>query len=438
MKRYQILTLFAVAAIMVLCYSACEEEEKNAASLEINTIDVFLDVHGLNENEEPATLNVTTTATWSAHCATWITISPSAGAIGATQVVVTAGSTDEERTGYITFRSGNQQKVITVSQVPYEAVETELAVTPATISVLSDGLLSDGVTPAIAITSNKAWTLSGYPEWIIPSDIAGAIGTSTVTLDIAAYTVIDNDRTATLTVNAGVRSQTVLLTQAKQPILDDGKSVGYIYFEDDFAWATGGSDDIATYVVGSARNIYTYAGAPGSAAGDLLKIFNDHGYTDPFPDGQVIYFLSDYLKFSKTAVHGGLKRGIPNITPDTKTNVKLSVDQVTYKSDPGGNPTAGNYDPNGKAGITTFALIVELDGPGSVGVDDGATKSGVLHDMYEAPGTPWAWETVNIVLYGVTSETKVTIKTDQVNTAAMLCRYYLDNLKFEKHSVAMP
>jgi hypothetical protein len=626
MKKNKTLVFYAIVAIMAFCLGACEEEEKNTTSLDVSATDLFLDVHGLNEREEPAILNITATDVWSAHCAAWITLTPSTGAIGATQVVVTAGSTDEERTGYITFRSGNQQKVITVNQVPYEAVETELVVTPETISVLSDGLLHDGAIPAIAITSNKTWTLSGYPEWVIPGDIAGNAGTSTVTFNVAAYTATDEDRSATLTVAAGVRSQVVVLTQRKKPslsvtpatvevlysgllasdgnvpviaitanetwtlgsnaewvtpssttgspgagipvaltiaqynstiedrsatvtvtlahlsetvvitqakkvptlssstvtlnydglladgstpvfnvtstspwmasttdawihltthsgpegatpgsftvdqntaavtrygaialtnddgrsatvtvvqTLDDGKNIGYVYFEDDFAWATGGSDDIGTYKVGTANNIYTSAAAPGSAAGDLLKIFNEHGYTDPcYVSGQndtrVIYFTSDYLKFGKTAYHGGLTHGIPDIETGRKTNVKLSVDQVTYKSDPNGNPTAGNYDPNGKANITTFALIVVLEGPGSVGIDDGTTKSGVLHDMYETPGTPWAWETVDIVLYGVTSETKVTIKTDQVNTAAMLCRYYLDNLKFEKHSVVTP
>jgi hypothetical protein len=620
-KKLWLLTALAAALGTV----ACEEEEKNTASLEINATNVFLDVHGLNENEEPAILYITATATWSAHCASWITITPSAGAIGTTQIVVTAGSTDEERSGYITFRSGNQQKVIAVSQVPYESVETELAVTPETISVLYDGLLNDGAAPAIAITSNKTWTLSGYPEWITPAEVAGNTGTSTVTFNVAASTMTTEDRAATLTVNAGVQSKTVVLTQRKHPALsvtpatvevlyngflasggsapvievtgnetwtlssnaswvtpssvtgnpgagipvtlavdqynnmtvdrsatvtvtladlsetvvitqakmeptlssstvilnydglladgsspafnitstsawtattadtwihlttafgpsgvtstpftvdpnttadtrygtialtnddglsatvavtqtlDDGENIGYVYFEDDFAWATGGSDDITNGTVGTANNIYTSAAAPGSAAGDLLKIFNDHGYTDPCyttgaNDTRVIYFMSDYLKFGKTAYHGGLTHGIPNIKSNTKTNVKLSVDKVTYKSNPTQTNT-GNYDPNDKAGITTFALIVVLEGPGSVGVNDGVTKSGELSDMYKAYGTPWAWETADIVLYGVTSETKVTIKPDKLNTPAMLCRYYLDNLKFEKHSTVTP
>jgi hypothetical protein len=230
------------------------------------------------------------------------------------------------------------------------------------------------------------------------------------------------------------------ITDDGKPLFpDDGKPVGHTYFEDDFAWATGGGDDISTNTVGDARNIYTWA-PPGGAAGDLLKLFNEHGYTDPCftgpADTRVIYFMSDYLKFSKTSFHGGLTHGIP-IDPDTRTNVKLSVDKVTYKSNPTGSNT-GNYDPNEKAGITTFALIVVIEGPGSVGVDDGTTKSNVLADMFKAYGTQWAWETANIVLYGVTAETKVTIKTDQNNTSAMLCRYYLDNLKFEKHSVVTP
>jgi hypothetical protein len=151
------------ALIAALSIGACEEEDKNNASLEVSATEIRLDVHGLNEREEAATLDITTTAAWSAHCASWITITPSAGAIGTTQVVVTAGATDEERTVYINFRSGNRQQVITVSQVPYEAVETELAATPATLTVAADGLLNGTETdamPAIAITSNKAWAIS--------------------------------------------------------------------------------------------------------------------------------------------------------------------------------------------------------------------------------------------------------------------------------------
>jgi hypothetical protein len=601
----------ATTLVAALGIVACEEEEKNTASLEVNATDVFLDVHGLNINEESATLDITTTATWSAHCAAWITITPSTGPIGATQVVVTAGSTDEERTGYITFRSGNQQKVITVNQVPYEAVETELTVTPETISVLSDGLLADGATPAIAVTSNKTWALSDYPDWVTPSDITGAAGASTVTFDVAAYTAIDEDRSATLTVSAGVQSKTVVLTQRKHPSLsvtpatievlyngllasdgtvpaiavtanetwtvssnaawvtpssltgnpgddipvsltvgqynsmtdgrsatltvtlaglsetiritqakkepmltpsaatvtlsydglmaggsapvfnvtstsawvattsdtwihltttsgpadattplsftvdqnataatrygtinlsngdglttsviveqnslDDEKATGYVYFEDDFAWVTpfGGPRDVEEYnetgdaVVTGTLNIYGDAGR--------VAVFTTHGYTDINPSQQSVYFASHYVKFGKTNVQSGIQKSIP-IATGRSANVTLTFDATPCIT--------------GSKNFDKVFLVVAIEGPGAVNVDDGATKQSAELDIRLVDKSPvWDWVPKNVVLYGITSDTKITIKTHKSGTDSGTFRFYLDNLKFEKHSVVTP
>jgi hypothetical protein len=604
------------ALIAALGLGACEEEEKNTASLEVSATDLFLDVHGLNENEEPVMLNITTTAAWSAHCASWITITPSAGAIGTTQVVVTAGSTDEERTGYITFRSGNQQKVITVSQVTYESVETELAVAPETISVFSDGLLSAGTAPAITITSNKTWAISGYPDWIIPDNVAGSAGESAITFEVSAHTVTAEDRSATLTVTAGVQSKTVVLTQRKHPSLsvtpatievlfsgllasdgtmpvlavtanetwtlnsnaswvtpssttgnpgnaipvtldiaqhnsttedrsatvtvtlanlsetvlitqekknpmlipsagtltlrhdglmndgstpalnltstsawtatttdawihittdsgpegtveipftvdkntttatrngmialtndngldttvavvqiplDDEKSVGHVYFEDDFDWVIpfGGPPDIEEYnetgdaVVTATLNMYTYA--TGVPRGALAAEFVEQGYTDINPTTQSVYFASHYLKFGKSNVQTGIQRTIP-ITSGRYANVTLTFDATPCIT---GNK---NYD--------KVLLIVEIDGPGAVSVDDGSTKRSAELDIQLVDKSPvWEWKTKSVVLYGITSATKITIKTNKSGDETGTFRYYFDNLKFEKHSVVTP
>jgi hypothetical protein len=523
MKTIKNICLWSAALLLGVLLHACSEDAGEPITLEISAEEIRLDVQGLNESEEPAILTVTSGFAWKANKASWLELSSETGVIGATEIVVSAGLTAENREGYITITAGDQRRVIKVTQSPQEAITTVLQATPSEITVDYAGLVA-GVAPAVTVSSNKPWTIGNLPEWITASVTTGAAGTNVpVSLAVQLHNSTAADRSGTFTVNSGIVSKSVSVTQSKKVftasagslsadkdgaiadgnpftvtstaawtataedwihilpltgaagtatavtvtvdlndgverngeitftdadglqlkvpvaqeigmIPDDGKAVGFVYFEDDFAWATGGADDIATNTVGTAPNMYTTAG--------LLDLFNEHGYTDPCyiagnNDTRVIYFMAGYLKFSKTAFHGGLTHAIPNIQPNTNTNVTLSVDKVTYKSNPTASNT-GNYDPNDKAGITTFALIVELDGPGSVGVNDGTTKSSVLADMYKPYGTPWAWETASIVLYGVTADTKVTIKTDQVNTAAMLCRYYLDNLKFEKHSVVTP
>jgi poly(beta-D-mannuronate) lyase len=305
-----------------------------------------------------------------------------------------------------------------------------LEISPAAISVTAAGKLNDGSNPAITLTTNQNWTVTSDSAWLTATPASGAAGSAIeVTLNVAANTIVAG-RTAILTVTAGDSVKIVTVTQAAA-VPDDGKPTGFVYFEDDFSWVTGGDDDIATHIVGTARNMYTWA-PPGGVAGDCLTLFNAYGYTDDVnPTNQVIYFMNGYLKFSKTRYHGGLSFYATSLGT-TPTDVTFSFDKVTYKSNPAGNPTAGNYDPNNKAGITTFALVVAIDGLGSVGVNDGTTKTTEACDMFKTNGTPWAWENVEIVLYGITKDTKITIKTNQVDTPDMLCRYYLDNLKVVK------
>jgi hypothetical protein len=211
---------------------------------------------------------------------------------------------------------------------------------------------------------------------------------------------------------------------------DDGEPVGYTYFEDNFDWVTpfGGPPDIEEYnaigdaVVTGTLNMYTYA--VGVPAGTLRDAFVAKGYTDIKPAVTSIYFASHYLKFGKTDVQTGIQRAIP-VAQGKATNVTLTFDATPCIT--------------GSANFDKVLLVVEVDGPGTVDVDDETTKQSAELDIQLVDkSTVWDWKTKSVVLYGITSDSRITIKANKSGNDTGTFRYYLDNLKFEKHSVATP
>jgi hypothetical protein len=209
--------------------------------------------------------------------------------------------------------------------------------------------------------------------------------------------------------------------------VDDGESVGYKYLEDDFSWVApfGGQSDVENFnatdnVALSTVNMYSTAAV---AAGSIAA-FTAHGYTDINPSAETIYFASHYLKFGRTDVQSGIQGSIP-IASGRHTNVTLTFDATPCITG------SKNYD--------DVLLIVEIDGPGAVDVDDKVTKRSAELDIQQVDKTtPWTWKTKSVVLYGITSATKITIKTNKSGAEKGTFRYYFDNLKFEKHSEVTP
>jgi hypothetical protein len=141
----------------------------------------------------------------------------------------------------------------------------------------------------------------------------------------------------------------------------------------------------------------------------------------------VIYFCKDYLKFGKTNYQGGFYRYI-SIEAGKETNLKFTFWALPVK---GGTD---NYD--------DVILHVVIEGPGSVGTDDRATKTGIVDISKIETGTlPYEWreerDKQTVILYGVTAESKIIIKTDREaqnpGSGSWYFRYYIDNLKFEKY-----
>ncbi|MDR2361161.1 MAG: BACON domain-containing protein [Prevotellaceae bacterium] len=409
--------------ILIYCWSAlailfalhsCTEDESRSTTLDLSTPDILLYIEGLNDAGQTATFNITSTATWNAVCATWITLGTTAGAIGTATVTVAAGFTDEDRTGYITIRSGNQQRVITVKQVAREAVPTTLTVMPSEITVNYRGRLDNDAVPSIVISSNKDWTIAGLPEWIEVENLTGTAGANInipLNIDMNAS---DAERMAIFTVNAGIVSQSITITQ--QPVTRQ------VYFEDDFSWVEHGSDDVGQQIVGDARNMYTWA-PPGGAAGDLLTLFNSKGYTDINPARQTIYFMAGYFKLGMTNKQTGIQRTLTELPTGASVDVSVLFDACPYAS------AAKNYD--------QVLLRVVIEGSGSVGVDDNVTKDSGDLDIRITNGDNRVWKPQHVVLYGVTSETKITIRTnkgaDNGGTDTGVFRWYIDNLRLVEY-----
>jgi hypothetical protein len=204
--------IFSIMLLVLAAFFSCEQEEKT--TLEVSTREIVLDKSGLNENEEPVVLEVNSSNTgWILTCTSWLTPSVISGGIGVTEILVSAAATTEEREGYITVQSGDVRTVVTVKQMAEELV-------PSTLTVLSppnvdaNGLTVEGNKPTIKFSTNKKWIITGLPKWITATPTSGNAGTD-ITITLAVNT--NNGylpRVAVLIINAGARSEVVLIQQA--------------------------------------------------------------------------------------------------------------------------------------------------------------------------------------------------------------------------------
>ncbi|MDR2361162.1 MAG: hypothetical protein LBD91_00325 [Prevotellaceae bacterium] len=371
--------------------------------------------------------------------ATWIKPFPNEGELDGIFKI----NISENRT--IDIRQMNFEFVVdgkaqpTLLHVEQEAADAALTITPSpTISVLSNGGV---VTVNIAANIDWHYTLTTgawlrQPQVDATSITFTADANETGNIREAILSVIPDDaQYAALAASVTIRQLSIRE--------DDNKSIGYVYFEDDFSWVIpfNGPADIENWnenesaTVAGTHNMYTYANADaGIVAGDLLVAFHAQGYTDPRYDGtndsRVIYFGAHYLKFGKTGYHGKLQRQLIQIDPDKFSNILLTFDATPCKT----NPTGNNYD--------DVFLRVVIEGSGSVGVDDGTTKVSEDIDIQLVDKSrPWVWLSKNVVLYGVAADTRVTIQTNMTDSPSgdgLQRRWYLDNVRFVKHSAVTP
>ncbi|MDR1667417.1 MAG: hypothetical protein LBS03_06990 [Bacteroidales bacterium] len=229
-------------------------------------------------------------------------------------------------------------------------------------------------------------------------------------------------------------NRTLAVTQAVATFPDDGKTAGFVYFEDDFSWisVTFGQavdDEVFNWKYAGtpnacARNIDTYGTAVDIpfVAGDMRTAYINHGYNDVNPNPQVTYFCKDYLKFGKTNYQGGFWRSVSGIDAGKQTDLLMEFDALPVKTG------SDNYD--------NTILNVLVEGSGATEANGFAKVAVVDISDHVDKQLPFEWQLERdhkvVRLYGITADTKIYVKTNLSGDVAGTYRFYLDNLKFTK------
>ena len=115
-------------------------------------------------------------------CASWITITPSSGGTGTTQITATAqANAGETRYGEVTIRAGVESDTITFGQrnpaVVYPGVE---------ITLDKYNFDAQGETINGTVESTEPWRMETSANWLVPSIYSGDSGTTNFTLTVNA------------------------------------------------------------------------------------------------------------------------------------------------------------------------------------------------------------------------------------------------------------
>lgn len=405
------------------------KQVKKIEELSISPATVSVNIRGLLENGEVPMLDISTNSDWKiSELPEWIIADKVAGKAGtfSVKLIIEKNKSGKVRKGTFTVVSGANTETITVEQDLSFTALTQTAL----ITSDQSGTISDG-NATFEIDALQPWTLVS-DSWIHVSPNNGGVGKTEVTVWIDPATVA---RDGVIKITDTDALSTVVTVKQEVKVPDDGKAVGYIYLTDNFEWVKpyGGEDELLKTPTkagdgrgfsGSTKNMHT-TGATGTATVSAAQAFANRNYEDINWDGNAFYFGAHYLKMGKTDVQTGLQlKAIPNITTDKSTNIKL-----TFNASPSRGSTSGS-------GFDDVLLMVEIEGPGSVGVDDKATKfkDNIDIQIPDNASTDWYWIERSVILYGVTSETKITIKPSTKTLGGRYNRWLLNDVKFEKYS----
>lgn len=461
--------LFRAASALLLVsglgFAGCDDADPDAF-LSVTRQEIEVEYTGLTTEGEMVNFDLGTNRSWRAsYVEEWIHLTHTEGDRGRVRIFLSIdeNNTGEDRTGFIIFEGdGGTRRTIAVTQ---KLKVDALSVTPAKITVVKSGLLETGEKAAIFISTNCDWEISVADDskWITPVKTSGAPGDESIDLDIAQNTT-DGVRTGTFTVTAaeawtaqsdgwltpspasGDAGQTeVTLTvgenttgaprngevkiltsltgletvvrvaqNAKNSLFDDdGKEVGYVYYDEPFDWTSKfkGADCVGEHTQKGAVNIYTEVNKDQYV---VDKAFSDAGLTDFNPDLRTIYACSDYLKMGAGDKQTGIILPALAIPEGQATDIELTF---VAASNIGGDGT-------GKPDAVTVTVAI-LEGPGSINGDQGKESEPMT------PGEHWEWTPMSVKLYGITGETRVVIRSTQQGLSGYY-RWYLDNVKMTK------
>lgn len=155
-----------------------------------------------------AIITVNSNRDWTAESnADWLTVDPSSGEAGQTQVTMTAleNTTDQPRSAAITFKAEDLVKTYTLTQEAQPSASIEL-------SSGTQLFAAQGGEYTMIVNSNRPWTSSNDSQWVSVSPSSGDAGSTMITVKALSNEEYEN-RNATIEFTAGDAKATLVITQ---------------------------------------------------------------------------------------------------------------------------------------------------------------------------------------------------------------------------------
>lgn len=395
--------------------------------LKLTPATLSLTILGTTETGETPAVTVDTNNEWTlqipAGC-DWLTPSAVSGKGGQELITfsVTMNDSGVERTAKIAFTSGSLTRNVTVIQS-----EKAFTISQTKVSFANGVSSADETTAKLTVNAVENWRIADKPAWLTVTPEMGQPGETEITVTTESNDGDARQGVITLTSTSGLTATIEAEQMGNMALRPDSQPVGYVYYNDDFSWVEGGSDQVSNINGGApnnARNIYTWD-FKGNGFSDVLSSFNGK-YIDLNAGAKTIYAMDGYLKFNaggkQTALQ--LKDGLP-IAAGRYADVEL-----TFRATPNGTDK------------TVLAVAIEGDGNidgGTVTSDNPARKysADIALPANTDKTRPWQWTTMKVTLRGVTKDTKIALGATEVikNSNGAVSGYYrwfMDDLKITR------
>lgn len=184
------------------------------------------------------TMQIESEASWSASSTSWLSVSPSSGSAGKTEVTVSVprNASVNSRSGSVYFNIAGNNNI----EIPVMQEGVSLSVSPIDIA-----FTSFGGSQSLVVESNDNWTIIEKPDWVSVDKSSGD-GSAAIEISVAENnTTSEKSGIITIATDDGVTSKTIHVKQGAKTVeygdatIEYGYAVGtqYISFTTDGNWS---------------------------------------------------------------------------------------------------------------------------------------------------------------------------------------------------------
>lgn len=415
------LTSFAVALSCAKNEPVIKEETKLVVSGIAN-------IQNVPAEQGTKIMNIVSNRDWTIKSdgAEWLHFSSTSGVANeeGKDVTVTydASKVEEVRKASFTVTADDKSVSFTIIQDAYEEplIPVELVVTGITDNKISAP--HEGAEVKFQVSCNYAWSI----EKSVPSFCTLTPETSEAGVGIEVTAVISESeetfsRQCGFTIRCKDTEYVVEIHQEAAPSNYDSHPVGYVFFEDDFAWVSDSWDAkypkygwVSAKTDGTNNNEYVIVNSENAKAAAEAK-----GYE---MDALCYAKAEGYVKLGKAAQRGSfVTKAVSGIDADKIACLEVSFNTGMYFS------ASGEADTDNSI---TLAIIGNgtIKDCSTVGATISEDKTSVVIPIATDDQHMWHWTSKHILISGADNQTKFKIGTDKEAKG----RCFVDNLKIAR------